>query len=208
MYCKHCHKRIDQNIINCPYCGFNNSNDFEIGKTTELDLRLINGYKEPPNKHKANPKFITVIAILLIGSALGITYLLRDSKANDEKYYTTTTTNEITSTKAYSIGDFKFYYTPEFSKDNNTLYLNENNSININYNVIDDTEYYEILNNHETLDTALNTIDAKTYAEDGKYGYLIDYNKKKYHIVINYTSDISEEVQASINKILKSITVK
>ena len=208
MYCKQCHKKINKSNINCPFCGFNNSNDLEMGKTTEIDLRLINGYKEPPNKHKADPKLITCIAILLIGSALGITYFLRDSKANDEIYYTTTTTKEIVSTKELSIGDFKFYYTPEFKKNNTTLYLNDNESINITYSIIDDSEYYEIMNNHETLDTALNTIDAKTYAEDNYYGYLIDYNNKKYHIVINYTDDISEEVQASINKILKSIIKK
>ena len=208
MYCKQCHSKIAKNIINCPVCGFNNSNDFEMGKTTELDLAAINGHREPPNKNKGNPKIVMYVAILLILSTLGINYLVLNSKGNSEIVYTTTTTKEVVNTKEFKVGNLKFYYTLDFDAVDNRLYLIDDQDINIEFNVIDTNTYYEIINDNEILDTLLNDIEAKTYANDNNYGYLLDINETKYHIVINYDDKITEEVQASINKILKSIIIK
>ena len=206
MYCKQCHKKIEKNVINCPYCGFNNSNDFEMGKTRELDLRLINGSKEPPNKHKSNPKI--AVAIVLIIGILVVAYFVNGTKSDDSNNYTSTTTKEIVNTKEFVIDNLTFYYPLEFDVDNNKLYYIQNSQINIVFNKISDTEYFDIVNNNEVLDTTLNELDAKTYANDNNYGYLLDINNNKYHIVINYTDDIEESVQASINKILKSLIIK
>ena len=208
MYCKQCHKKIEKNVINCPYCGFNNSNDIEMGATRELDLRLINGYKEPPNKHKSNPKIVTAVAIVLIIGILVVAYFVNGTKSDDNNNYTSTTTKEIVNTKEFKIDNLTFYYPLEFDVDNNKLYYIQNSQINITFNKINDTEYFDVMNNNEVLDTTLNEIEAKTYANDNNYGYLLDISNNKYHIVINYTDDIEETVQASINKILKSLIIK
>jgi hypothetical protein len=208
MYCKRCHSKIEKNIINCPVCGFNNSNDFEMGKTTEIDIAAINGYKEPPNKNKTNPKIIFSIAIILILSILCIKSFITDTKSYDMDKYTTTTTKEVVNTKEFKVGNLRFYYPEEFDVENNTIFLKDNHDINIVFNIIDEETYVDLLSNNELLDTELNDIEAETYANENNYGYLLDIKNTKYHIVINYTSDITEENQTQINKILKSILIK
>ena len=208
MYCKKCHKSINQNTIGCPYCGYNNSNDYDIGDTIEIDIAKINGSKKPPKKHKSDPVIVTLVAMIVIGSILVTRYLMYDSKSNDNSYYTTTTTKEVVNTKEFKLDNIRLYYTLEFDKDKNTIYLIDNKEINIKIDTIDNDEYYEIINNNEVLDVTLNTIEAKTYANDNVYGYLLENNKKKYHITVNYTDNISEEIQSSLDKIIKSIKIK
>ena len=207
MYCKRCHKKIEKKNINCPYCGFNNNNDLEMGVTTEIDLSEIRNIKQT-NKHKDNKIIVAIGAILIIIATLVIAYLFNGNQNNNKIDYTTTTTKEVVNTKEYKIDNLVFYYTLEFELENNKLYLIDNHDINIIFNKVDDDEYFNVLNNNEILDTTLNTIDAKTYANDNNYGYLLDIEGKKYHIEINYTDDITEETQASMNKVLKSIIIK
>jgi hypothetical protein len=122
--------------------------------------------------------------------------------------YTTTTTKEVVNTKEFKVGNLRFYYPEEFDVDNNTIFLKDNHDINIVFNIIDEETYVDLLSNNELLDTELNDIEAETYANENNYGYLLDIKNTKYHIVINYTSDITEENQTQINKILKSILIK
>ena len=208
MYCKRCHSKIEKNTINCPVCGFNNSNDFEMGKTTEIDIAAINGYKETHNKNKTNPKIIFSIAIILILSILCIKSFITDTRSYDIDNYTTTTTKEVVNTKEFKVGNLRFYYPEEFDVENNTIFLKDNHDINIVFNIIDEETYVDLLSNNELLDTELNDIEAETYANENNYGYLLDIKNTKYHIVINYTSDITEENQTQINTILKSILIK
>jgi hypothetical protein len=208
MYCKKCHKSINKNLINCPYCGFNNSNDYEIGDTTEINIAAINGFKEPPKKNKANPTTVTMIAILLIGSVLLVRYFMYDSKAHDDAYYTTTTTKEVVNTKEYKNGEIRLYYTLDFEVLDNVITNTYDNNITIKVEQIDDKAYDEIVNNNELLDATINEIETKTYANDNNYGYLLDVNNKKYHITVNYPVNTSEETLSSINKIINSLKIK
>ena len=208
MYCKKCHKSINKNLINCPYCGYNNSNDFEIGDTTEINIAAINGHKDPPKKNKVNPTMVTMIAILLIGSVLLVRYTLYDSKAHDESYFTTTTTKEVVNTKEYKYDDIRLYYTLDFELKDNVITYIDNNAITIKVETIDDNTYEDIITNNELLDATINEIEAKTYANDNNYGYLLTANNKKYHIIVNYPNNISEEVLSSINKVINSLKIK
>ena len=208
MYCKKCHQQIEKNTITCPYCGFNNSNDYEIGNTTEIDISKINGYKKPPKKHKSDPVIVTLVAMIVIGTILITRFMMYDAKPKDDNFNATTTTKEVINTKEFKFDNIRLYYTLEFDKKKDTIYLIDNPDINIKIEKVTDERYYEIVNNNETLDTSLNTIDAKTYANENIYGYLIENNKKKYHITVNYVDNISEDTQASVNKIIKSIKIK
>ena len=215
MYCKKCHKTINKNTITCPYCGFNNSNDFEMGQTLELDLTEIN--KVPPMTREEkihHKKIIIATAILLIGAVIVVQLLLFSNKGDPKEITTTTTTTttkEIIVDKEYKIDNLYFYYKDEdFLLEENKLIYKENNNYNISFSIIDNDTYDEIYNNNDMLETSLNETECVTYAsiDDKLYGYLLDINNKKYHILVNYEDMEHEEILASINATLKSLIIK
>ena len=208
MYCKQCHKKINKNTINCPYCGFNNSNDFEMGKTTEIDLSEINKTPYLTKEEKHHNRIIVIIVAILV---IGVVIILKFNSLNykgDTPNYTSTTTTEIITNKTYTIGDFIISYNNDFRMENNVLYYKENRSYSISFTIVDAEKYFELSTNNELLDTTLNEIECSTYALDNKYGYLIDYNNKKYHIEVNYLSEDNENIQSKLSNVLKTIKSK
>jgi hypothetical protein len=88
--------------------------------------------------------------------------------------------------------------------------LISNAAINITFRNIDITEYQQLLEANECLDSKLGDITAKTYAGDNSYSYLFMLNDEYYHITVNYTNnyEMNEQVTNEINKILNTITIK
>ena len=75
---------------------------------------------------------------------------------------------------------------------------------------IDITEYKQLLEANECLDSKLGEISAKTYASDTSYSYLFMLNDEYYHITVNYTNnyEMNEQITNEVNKILKTIEIK
>jgi hypothetical protein len=80
--------------------------------------------------------------------------------------------------------------------------------VTIKVETIDDTTYDDITTNNELLDATINEIETKTYANELNYGYILTVKNNKYHILVNYPIDTSEETLSSINKIINSLKIK
>ena len=102
------------------------------------------------------------------------------------------------------------YYTDNFGSATSTIFYISNAAINITFRNIELTEYQQLLEANECLDSKLGDVSAKTYATDNSYSYLFMLDDEYYHITVNYSNsnDMTEQITNEINKILKSIEIK
>jgi predicted nucleic acid-binding Zn ribbon protein len=201
MECNNCHRSFNKNLTTCPYCGFNNINELNETKSSKIKLNKN-------NKRKNDPTMVTIVAIILIGTVLVCRYLMYDSKADDKSYLTNTTTKEVINKNEFKKNDLLLYFPLDFDKEKDTIYYIEDRSINVKVEIIDDEKVNEIITANEILSTNINNIDAKTYANNNNYGYLLTIKNNNYHIIVSYPDNTSEEILKSLNKIIESLKVK
>lgn len=206
MYCKKCKTLLKDNETTCPNCLFDNVENIDTTKELENISTSV-------NKSKNQSPNILPIIILLFLLSIGIVciYLIKDSKASDDKILTEVPTTLKITKKKFKFNKLVFNYTDNFGTSKNTIFYKNNTAININFKNITNEEYNNIINANECLDYKLGTIDTKTYAGDNFYSYVFIYQDEFYEITVNYVNDITiynESMQLEISQILKSIQLK
>lgn len=169
-------------------------------------------YKLNLKKKKQRP--VTVV-ILFLFLAVGIIsfYLIKDSKAilDDEKVPIPNTAQLIQDTKRLKYEDVILEYPETFGKTASTIFYKTNANIYINISTIDASEYNNLINGNECLDSLLGNINTKTFAENGSYSHLFMLKNQYYNLTVHYPNDdkvYTESIQLSISKILNSIKEK
>lgn len=208
MYCKECNSLLNENDSICPNCGIDNKEITE--ETTEIYLDKISNPKE--YKNNKNSKTLIFILILILGLGIISLYIFKDSKKENQNDCSTTTTTTTTA----KLSEFKFnnlileYNKEKYGTSSNTIFLKENNNINININEITEENYMEIINSNDAIDDLLGTIETKTFAnlELNSYSHIFSYDEKYYLIEVNYDSLDNEVIQLELSRIIKSLKVK
>lgn len=209
MYCKKCHALLEEDSMICQKCKFNNDNNVIVKNKKDLD-NLDKELKEEKRNHDyVFPSLIILAVITLAGLLL---YSIKDTKSElkDIPITTTQLIVEKDTKHEFIFNNIKLYYTDSFGSATSTIFLISNAAINITFRNIDITEYQQLLEANECLDSKLGDITAKTYASDNSYSYLFMLNDEYYHITVNYTNnyEMNEQVTNEINKILNTITIK
>lgn len=205
MYCKKCNTILKSNEITCPNCNFDNTNNYN--NSNDLENIANSTY----NNQKT--KSIMPIILLLFLLSFGITclYLIKDTKAHTPIMIPTTTTEALLQTNEFIFENIILKYPDTFGSSKNTIFYKNNTAINISIKNIDATEYNNILNGNDCLDSKIGTINAKTYAGDNFYSYIFIYQNLYYDITINYINDTTiytEDLGKTISKIINSIEIK
>lgn len=203
MYCRKCKSLLQDGSHICPKCGTDNDATMDL---SDVVYKL--------NSTKKKNKSATVI-ILFIFLAVGIIsfYLIKDSKAmlDDEKITIPNTTQAIQDIKKLKYEDVILEYPDNFGKTASTIFYKNNANIYINITTIDASDYNNLINGNECLDSLLGNINTKTFAEEGSYSHLFMLNNKYYDLTVHYPNDdkvYTESIQLSISKILNSIKEK
>lgn len=203
MYCRKCKSLLQEGNHICLKCGYDND------ATVDLSDVVYKLHKDDKKKRH------TTVLILFLFLAVGIIsfYLIKDSKAmlEDEKLTIPNTTLEIVDTKTLTYEDIILEYPDTFGKTASTIFYKNNANIYINISVIEASEYNNLINGNECLDSILGTITTKTYAEDDGYSHIFMLNDKYYKLTVHSPSDdktVTETIQLSISKILNSIKEK
>lgn len=203
MYCRKCKSLLQDGSHICPKCGTDNDATMDLSDVV---------YKLNLKKKKQRP--VTVV-ILFLFLAVGIIsfYLIKDSKAilDDEKVPIPNTTQLIQDTKRLKYEDVILEYPDTFGKTASTIFYKTNANIYINISTIDASEYNNLINGNECLDSLLGNINTKTFAENGFYSHLFMLKNQYYNLTVHYPNDdkvYTESIQLSISKILNSIKEK
>lgn len=203
MYCRKCKSLLREGNHICPKCGIDNDATVDL---SDVVYKL--------NLQKKKRKSATVM-ILFLFLAVGIIsfYLIKDSKAmlNDEKITIPNTTQTIQDTQKLKYEDIILEYPETFGKTASTIFYKNNANIYINVSIIDASEYNNLINGNECLDSLLGNINTKTYADEGSYSHLFMLNDQYYNLTVHYPNDdkvYTESIQLSISKILNSIKQK
>lgn len=203
MYCRKCKSLLQDGSHICPKCGTDNDATMDLSDVV---------YKLNLKKKKQRP--VTVV-ILFLFLAVGIIsfYLIKDSKAilDDEKVPIPNTTQLIQDTKRLKYEDVILEYPDTFGKTASTIFYKTNANIYINISTIDASEYNNLINGNECLDSLLGNINTKTFAENGSYSHLFMLKNQYYNLTVHYPNDdkvYTESIQLSISKILNSIKEK
>lgn len=203
MYCRKCKSLLQDGSHICPKCGTDNDATMDLSDVV---------YKLNLKKKKQRP--VTVV-ILFLFLAVGIIsfYLIKDSKAilDDEKVPIPNTTQLIQDTKRLKYEDVILEYPDTFGKTASTIFYKTNANIYINISTIDASEYNNLINGNECLDSLLGNINTKTFAENGSYSHLFMLKNQYYNLTVHYPNDdkvYTEALQLSISKILNSIKEK
>lgn len=203
MYCRKCGSLLQGGSHICHKCGFDNDATLDLSDVVyKLNL--------PAKKQKPTTLFILFIflAICIIGF-----YLIKDSKAmlNNEKIKIPNSTQAIPDTKELIFEDIILKYPDIFSKTASTIFYKADANIYINASIIEATEYNDLINGNDCLDSLLGSIKTKTFAEKGSYTHLFMLNNKYYDLTVHYPNDdklYTESIQLSISQILNSIKEK
>lgn len=203
MYCRKCKSLLQDGSHICPKCGTDNDATMDLSDVV---------YKLNLKKKKQRP--VTVV-ILFLFLAVGIIsfYLIKDSKAilDDEKVPIPNTAQLIQDTKRLKYEDVILEYPETFGKTASTIFYKTNANIYINISTIDASEYNNLINGNECLDSLLGNINTKTFAENGSYSHLFMLKNQYYNLTVHYPNDdkvYTESIQLSISKILNSIKEK
>ncbi len=208
MYCKGCNSLLEENNPICPKCGLDNNSVTE--ETTEIYLNKISDPRE--NKGKNNKYPIIICLFFLLSIVLIFLYIFKDS---NNKEVNNTTTTKVTEKVNEKLKTFKFdsirlkYPKDTYGTSTNTIFLKEDNSINIVIKNITFEEYNTFVTSNEVLDDSLGEIPTKTYASETSYFHIFTSKDKYYSIEVNYKDiQTSEEIKLELSKIIKSLTIK
>ena len=209
MYCKKCNTLVENEDLICPYCKFDNHEDFN--ETTEIYLDRISQRVNKVEEKKRNYKTVIILLIFIISGVI-IFYLVKDGKtlANNEEIVTTTQKIVILNTKFNYKNIVLSYSNENFGASTNTIFYKNNNNYNITTSIVDENNYNDIINSNELLDSKLGDVDVKTYANEESFSYLLTHKDENYLISVVYdnTDTDKEAIQLEISKILNSIELK
>ena len=208
MYCKGCNSLLEENNSVCPKCGLDNNAVME--ETTEIYLNKISNPRD--NNNKKN-KLTIVLCLFLSLSVLVIgIYIFKDSSKAKINNTTTAKTTEKVNEK---IKTFKFdsirlkYPKDTYGTSTNTIFLKDDNSINIVLNKITFEEYNTYITTNEVLDDYLGEITTKTFASENSYYHIFTVKDNYYLIEVNHKGlETTEEIKLELSKIIKSLTIK
>lgn len=196
MYCKKCHKLLNENETKCPKCLYDNdltNDDFKIHSKKKKQLKLR--------------QLFLGFAILLI---LPIMLIVIHIKSNDT---TKNETNNIDSTvmNKFTFGSLQMSYDSTlFGTSASTIFFKTNNAFNIEIKAIDETTYNNSINEN-MIDKDINGITTKNWDEENVIKYLISVNNEFFIINVNYIEKSTMEstkIQLELAKIINSIQEK
>ena len=209
MYCKKCHTLLEEDTLICKKCKFDNENNIIVKNKKDLD-NLDKELKEEKRNH--DYVFPTLIIIAVLSLAGILLYSIKDTKSDlkDEPITTTQIVVDKETKHEFTFNNIKLFYTDSFGSATSTIFYISNAAINITFRNIEITEYQQLLEANECLDSKLGEISTKTYAEDTSYSYLFMLNDEYYHITVNYPNNyvMDEQITNEINKIFKTIEIK
>lgn len=208
MYCKGCNSLLEENNSVCPKCGLDN--DTVLEETTEI---YLNNITDPRKNNNKRNKFAVTLCLFFALSILVIgIYIFKDStKAEIKDNSTTTTTEKVNEKiKTFKFGSLRLQYPKDtYGTSTNTIFLKDDNSINIVCNNVSYEEYNTYITTNEVLDDSLGEIPTKTFANDVSYYHIFTVKDKYYLIEINHKGlETSEETKLELSKIIKSLTIK
>lgn len=208
MYCKGCNSLLEENNSICPKCGLDNNEVTE--ETTEIYLTNITDPRKNNNK-KNKPVIIICLFFALCILIIGI-YIFKDStKAEIKNESTTTTTQNVKeNNKTFKFGAIRLKYPKDtYGTSTNTIFLKDDNSINISVSNVSLDEYNTYVTANDCLDDYLGDIPTKTFANDTSYYHVFAVKDKYYLIEVNHKGlETSEELKLELSKIIKSLTIK
>ncbi|MCX4365295.1 MAG: hypothetical protein OSJ70_05940 [Bacilli bacterium] len=203
MYCRKCKSLLQEDSHICPKCGTDNDATMDLSDVV---------YKLNLKKKKQRPVTVAILFLFLTVGIISL-YLIKDSKAilENEKITIPNTTQAIQDIKKLKYEDITLEYPGTFGKTASTIFYKTNANIYINISIIDASEYNNLINGNECLDSLLGNINTKTFAEENSYNHLFMLNNKYYNITVHYPNDdkiYTEAIQLNISKILNSIKEK
>ncbi len=205
MYCKGCNSLLNENDAICPKCGLDNNKILE--ETTEIYLTKISNPQEQKNKKNNTPLIITlifIIAIIIIGL-----YVFKDCKNTEPNPTPTTSTTTSSQLNTFKFENLRVKYDKKkYTVNNNSIFLKENNNVNITFKNISIDEYTTISNSNELLDDKLGSVETKTYAGLNSYSHIFTVDGNFYLIDVNYSEATNESIQLELSRIIKSLYLK
>ena len=203
MYCRKCKNLLPENEFICNHCKFDNF--FESAYQDTL--------REKKNIKTNNQSSVFSVVVLFMLVCVGVImiYSISETKAYEGEIPLTTNTIRVSVEKhTFKFFELEFSYPDTFGTSRNTIFYKKNTDININIKEILETEYNDLINSNDCLDSIINDINTKTYAGDNFYSYAFTNNKKFYELRVNYINDpyyYNEDIQLTISDIINSMKI-
>lgn len=205
MYCKGCNALLNENDSICPKCGLDNNRILD--ETTEIYLDKISNPKEHGNRKSNMP--IVIILVFILAIAIIILYIFKDSENNVRNDVPTTSTTITAQLSTFKFDNLRLKYDNErYGTSTNTIFLKENNNINIVLKSITIDDYNLLINSNEILDDKLGDIETKTFASENSYSHVFLESEHYYLIQVNYTNIDNENIQLELSRIIESLYLK